>query len=264
MFIVLFLRLHMLKITFLGTGTSQGVPVIACDCMVCLSEDARDNRLRSSILIQTETTSIVIDTGPDFRQQMLREKVDRLDAVVFTHEHKDHVAGMDDVRAFNYKQRKDMDVYATNRVQEALKREYPYVFADLKYPGVPQVKLHTIDAENNIQIGDITLQPIEVMHYQLSVLGFRINDFVYITDANFISPKEKKKINGCKTLVINALRKKEHISHFTLEEAVSLSQEVGAIQTYLTHISHLMGTHNSVSKELPKGVQIAYDGLVLA
>ena len=263
MFIVLFLRLNMLKITFLGTGTSQGVPVIACDCMVCLSEDARDNRLRSSILIQTETTSIVIDTGPDFRQQMLREKVDRLDAVVFTHEHKDHVAGMDDVRAFNYKQRKDMDVYATSRVQQALIREFPYVFDDLKYPGVPQVKLHTIDSENNIQIGDISLQPIEVMHYKLSVLGFRINDFVYITDANFISCKEKEKIKGCKVLVINALRKKEHISHFTLKEAVSLSQEVGAIQTYLTHISHLMGTHKSVSEELPKGVQIAYDGLVL-
>ena len=263
MFIVLFLRLNMLKITFLGTGTSQGVPVIACDCMVCFSEDARDNRLRSSVLIQTETTSIVIDTGPDFRQQMLREKVDRLDAVVFTHEHKDHVAGMDDVRAFNYKQRKDMDVYATNRVQQALKREYPYVFTDLKYPGVPQVKLHTIDSENIIQIGDISLQPIEVMHYKLSVLGFRINDFVYITDANFISCKEKEKIKGCRILVINALRKKEHISHFTLKEAVSLSQEVGAIQTYLTHISHLMGTHKSVSEELPKGVQIAYDGLVL-
>ena len=228
--------------------------------MVCFSEDARDNRLRSSVLIQRD--NLIVDTGPDFRQQMLRESR-RLDAVVFTHDIKTMLRAWM-MCVLNYKQRKDMDVYATNRVQEALKREYPYVFADLKYPGVPQVKLHTIDAENNIQIGDITLQPIEVMHYQLSVLGFRINDFVYITDANFISPKEKKKINGCKTLVINALRKKEHISHFTLEEAVSLSQEVGAIQTYLTHISHLMGTHNSVSKELPKGVQIAYDGLVLA
>ena len=254
----------MIKITFLGTGTSQGVPVIACDCMVCLSEDTRDNRLRSSILIQTEKTSVVIDTGPDFRQQMIREKVDRLDAVVFTHEHKDHVAGMDDVRAFNYKQRKHIDVYATNRVQLALKREYPYVFTDLKYPGVPQVKLHKIDAENTIQIGDITLQPIEVMHYKLPVLGFRINDFVYITDANFISSKEKEKIKGCSILIINALRKTKHVSHFTLEEAISLSQELGAKQTYLTHISHLMGTHNSVSEELPEGVHIAYDGLVLA
>ena len=254
----------MIKITFLGTGTSQGVPVIACDCMVCLSEDTRDNRLRSSILIQTEKTSVVIDTGPDFRQQMIREKVDRLDAVVFTHEHKDHVAGMDDVRAFNYKQRKHIDVYATNRVQQALRREYPYVFTDLKYPGVPQVKLHKIDAENTIQIGDITLQPIEVMHYKLPVLGFRINDFVYITDANFISSKEKEKIKGCSKLIINALRKTKHISHFTLEEAISLSQELGAKQTYLTHISHLMGTHNSVSEELPEGVHIAYDGLVLA
>ena len=195
---------------------------------------------------------------------MIREKVDRLDAVVFTHEHKDHVAGMDDVRAFNYKQRKHIDVYATNRVQQALRREYPYVFTDLKYPGVPQVKLHKIDAENTIQIGDITLQPIEVMHYKLPVLGFRINDFVYITDANFISSKEKEKIKGCSKLIINALRKTKHISHFTLEEAISLSQELGAKQTYLTHISHLMGTHNSVSEELPEGVHIAYDGLVLA
>lgn len=253
----------MMKITFLGTGTSQGVPVIACDCLVCQSKDTRDKRLRSSILIQTETTSVVIDTGPDFRQQMLREKVDRLDAVVFTHEHKDHVAGMDDVRAFNYKQKKDMDVYATNRVQEALIREFPYVFSDYKYPGVPQVQLHTIDAENTFRIGDITLQPIEVMHYKLPVLGFRINDFVYITDANSISNQEKEKIKGCKVLVINALRKEKHISHFTLEEALSLAQELGAAQTYLTHISHLMGSHQSVLEELPEGVEIAYDGLVL-
>jgi len=251
----------MIKITFLGTGTSQGVPVIACDCMVCLSKDTRDNRLRSSILIETETTSVVIDTGPDFRQQMIREKVNRLDAVVFTHEHKDHVAGMDDVRAFNFKQRKDMDVYSTIRVQQALKREFPYVFTDLKYPGVPQIKLHTIDKKNTFRIGDITLQPIEVMHYKLSVLGFRIKDFVYITDANFISYQEKNKIEGCKTLVVNALRKTKHISHFNLEEAISLSQDVGAKQTYLTHISHLMGSHESVSDELPEGVNIAYDGL---
>lgn len=264
MFIMLFLRCFMMNVTFLGTGTSQGVPVIACDCCVCLSDDSRDKRLRSSILIQTETTSVVIDTGPDFRQQMLREKVDRLDAVVFTHEHKDHVAGMDDVRAFNYKQQKDMDVYATDRVQEALIREYPYVFSDYKYPGVPQVKLHTIDADSCFQIGDIKFQPIEVMHYKLSVLGFRINDFVYITDANSITSKEMVKLIGSKTLVINALRKTKHISHFTLDEAISLSQELGVEQAYLTHISHLMGAHQNVSKELPEGVQIAYDGMVLA
>lgn len=253
----------MMKITFLGTGTSQGVPVIACDCAVCLSSDTRDKRLRSSILIQTETTSVVIDTGPDFRQQMLREKVDRLDAVVYTHEHKDHVAGMDDVRAFNYKQQKDMDVYATNRVQEALIREYPYVFSDYKYPGVPQVKLHTIDADSAFQIGDIKLQPIEVMHYKLPVLGFRINDFVYITDANHISAKEREKVVGCKKLVVNALRKAKHISHFTLEEAISLAQGLEVEQTYLTHISHLMGAHESVSEELPASVQMAYDGMEL-
>lgn len=253
----------MMKITFLGTGTSQGVPVIACDCLVCQSKDTRDKRLRSSILIQTKKTSVVIDTGPDFRQQMLREKVDRLDAVVFTHEHKDHVAGMDDVRAFNYKQKKDMDVYATNRVQEALIREFPYVFSDYKYPGVPQVQLNTIDIDTPFQIGDILLQPIEVMHYELPVFGFRINDFVYITDANFISDQEKEKIKGCKVLVVNALRREKHISHFTLEEALSLSQELGAEQTYLTHISHLMGMHQSVSEELPESVEIAYDGLVL-
>ena len=173
MFNVLFLRYNMLKITFLGTGTSQGVPVIACDCSVCFSGDTRDNRLRSSILIQTEKTTVVIDTGPHFRLQMLREKINRLDAVVFTHEHKDHISGMDDVRAFNYKQQKHMDVYATRRVQKALKREYPYVFAELKYPGVPKVKLQTIVPENSFRIGDIILQPIHVMHYKLSVLGFR-------------------------------------------------------------------------------------------
>ncbi len=253
----------MVNITFLGTGTSQGVPVIACNCLVCKSSDFKDHRLRSSILIQTDETSIVIDTGPDFRQQMLRAQVNRLDAVIFTHEHKDHIAGMDDIRAFNFKQRKDMDVYADIRVQKALIREYPYVFEKYKYPGVPQVKLHSINSEKSFSIGDISFQPIEVYHHQLRVLGFRFNDFVYITDANYISNKEKKKIKGCKILVLNALRKENHISHFSLNEAILLSKEIGAEKTYFTHISHLMGLHKNVSEELPEGIKIAYDGMTL-
>ena len=251
----------MMKITFLGTGTSQGVPVIACNCAVCESGDKEDKRLRSSILVQSDNASVVIDTGPDFRQQMLRERVNRLDAVVYTHEHKDHIAGMDDVRAFNYKQQKDMEIYATERVQRALVREFSYAFTEYKHPGVPQVNLNTIDAENSFRINDLQFDPIKVMHYQLPVLGYRINNFVYITDANFISEIEKEKIKGCKVLVINALRIKKHLSHFNLEEAVSLSKEINAEKTYLTHISHLMGKHHDVSKELPDNIQISYDGL---
>lgn len=244
----------------LGTGTSQGVPVIACECPVCNSQNPKDNRLRSSILIQSESTSIVIDTGPDFRQQMLREKVDRLDAVVFTHEHKDHVAGMDDVRAFNFKQRKDMEIFASVQVQSALKREFHYVFAAEKYPGVPSVNLNTIENDTFI-IGDIEITPIDVLHYKMPVKAFRINDFAYITDANFISNESFDKLKGVKKLVINSLRKTNHLSHFTLEEAIEVSNKIGADQTYLTHISHLLGLHDEIESELPIGVNQAYDGL---
>lgn len=249
-------------ITFLGTGTSQGVPVIACDCEVCTSTDPHDNRLRSSIMIETDDKTIVIDSGPDFRYQMLREKVKKLDAIVFTHEHKDHVAGMDDIRAFNYHQKAPVDIYATERVQAALKREFAYIFAEFKYPGIPQINIHTIGMEP-FDIGSVHLIPVEVMHYKLPVLGFRINDFTYITDAKTVAASEIEKIKGTKTLVINALQTQSHISHFTLDEAVSFAQLIGAEKTYLTHISHRLGLHKAMSVDLPSGIEFAYDGLKL-
>lgn len=251
-----------MKITFLGTGTSQGVPLIACKCQVCVSKNAKDKRLRSSILIETALTSVVIDTGPDFRQQMLREQVEKLDAVVFTHEHKDHIAGLDDVRAFNFVQHKHMEVYATDRVQAAIKREFAYIFADEKYPGIPLLNLHQIDV-SPFSINDIDFIPIEVLHYKMPVLGFRIGDFTYITDAKSINETEKEKIKGSKVLVLNALRREEHISHFTFQEAIALAQELQPEQTYFTHISHQLGLHNTVSAELPAGIFLAYDGLKL-
>jgi phosphoribosyl 1,2-cyclic phosphate phosphodiesterase len=247
-------------ITFLGTGTSQGVPVIACDCEVCTSADRRDKRLRSSVMVEAGGKVIVIDSGPDFRYQMLRACVKRLDAIVFTHEHKDHVAGMDDIRAFNYRQQSAIDVYATERVQTALKREFAYIFHEFKYPGVPQVELHTIDTEP-FDIGNVHITPIEVLHYKLPVLGFRIGDFTYITDAKTIAETEVEKIKGSKVLVINALQKDKHISHFTLDEAVAFAQQIGAEQTYFTHISHRLGKHEDVSAILPPGIHLAYDGL---
>jgi len=250
-------------VTFLGTGTSQGVPVIACDCEVCTSTDKHNNRLRSSIMIESTDKVIVIDSGPDFRYQMLREKVKHLDAIVFTHEHKDHVAGLDDIRAFNYRQNSPIDVYATPRVQEALKREFAYIFAEFKYPGIPQLNMHAIGLEP-FDIGSVNFLPIEVMHYKLPVLGFRIGDFTYITDAKTVAPSEVEKIKGTKTLVINALQTQSHISHFTLDEALAFANEVGAEKTYLTHISHRLGLHSVISEQLPQGIELAYDGLKLS
>ena len=251
-----------MTITFLGTGTSQGVPVIACNCEVCTSPDPRDKRLRSSIMIEADNKVIVIDSGPDFRYQMLRAKVTHLDAIVFTHEHKDHIAGMDDIRAFNYRQESAIDIYATLRVQEALKREFAYVFSEMKYPGIPEVNLKTIDLKP-FSIGEIKFIPIEVMHYKLPVLGFRLGDFTYITDAKTISDHEKQKIKGTKTLVINALQIEKHISHFTFVEAIAFAKEIGAEKTYFTHISHRLGKHESILALLPKNITLAYDGLVL-
>ena len=251
-----------MKITFLGTGTSQGVPLIACKCEVCTSTNVKDKRLRSSIMVETSTTTIVIDTGPDFRQQMLREQVEQLDAVVFTHEHKDHIAGLDDVRAFNFINGKHIEVYATSRVQAAIKREFAYIFAEDKYPGIPLINLNEIDLAP-FQINDIKLNPIEVMHYKMPVLGFRIADFTYITDAKSISEKEKEKMKGSKVLVLNALRREEHISHFTFQEAIDLAQELNVEQAYFTHISHQLGLYEQVSEELPSNIFLAYDGLKL-
>ncbi|MCB0409108.1 MAG: MBL fold metallo-hydrolase [Flavobacteriales bacterium] len=249
-----------MKVTFLGTGTSQGVPVIACNCDVCLSKDEKDKRLRSSVLIETQGKTFVIDTGPDFRQQMLREKVQQLDAVLFTHEHKDHIAGLDDVRAFNFKQKKDMPIFATQQVQNALKREFHYAFDEFKYPGVPELKLIDIDS-SSFFIDDVKVTPIDVWHFKMKVKSFRIDNFTYITDANKIDETELEKIKGSEVIVINALRKTEHLSHFTMDEAVELLQKLKPKKAYLTHISHLLGKHEEVQKELPNFIEIAYDGL---
>ncbi|HCX21235.1 MAG: MBL fold metallo-hydrolase [Flammeovirgaceae bacterium] len=247
-------------ITFLGTGTSQGIPVIACECEVCQSVDYRDKRSRTSIHIEVDGLSLVVDTGPDFRNQMLRERIKHLDAVLFTHAHKDHTAGMDDVRSFNFKQQMDMPVYARKEVIEQLQKEYSYVFAEHKYPGVPQVEI--IEIENvPFQIAETTITPIEVMHYKLPVFGFRIKDFTYITDANYIDDQEIEKIKGSKVVVLNALQKKAHISHFTLDEAIAMAQRIGAEQTYFIHMSHNLGKHRDVEQELPDGIEFAYDGL---
>ena len=251
-----------MKVTFLGSGTSQGIPVIACSCAVCTSADTRDKRLRSSILLQVDDKNIVIDSGPDFRYQMLRAGVTHLDALVLTHEHKDHTAGLDDIRAFNYKQGEAINVYAHKRVQDALKKEFSYIFAHHKYPGIPQLDLFEI-GHHPFEVAGVPFIPIEVMHFQLPVLGFRIANFTYITDAKTVSDVEKAKIKGSKVLVINALQQEKHISHFTLEEAVAFAQEIGAEKTYFTHISHRLGTHQKISEIVPAGVELAYDGLCI-
>lgn len=251
-----------MKITFLGTGTSQGIPVITCNCEVCKSADHKDKRLRVSVLIETGDKTIVIDSGPDFRYQMLRENVQDLDAILFTHEHKDHVAGLDDIRPFNYLLKKNIDIYATERVQHGLRREFSYIFAEVKYPGLPQIDMHTI-ATAPFYIGSTEIVPLEIMHYKLPILGFRMNEFTYITDAKTISDETVEKIRGTKILVINALQKQSHISHFTLDEAIEFAQRIGAETTYLTHMSHNLGLHEQIEKELPNNIKLAYDGLTL-
>ncbi|GIV28319.1 MAG: MBL fold metallo-hydrolase [Bacteroidia bacterium] len=253
----------MLEVIFLGTGTSQGVPLIGCECAVCISDDERDKRLRSSILVRDEETTIVVDTGPDFRQQMLREKIKRIDAILYTHEHKDHIAGMDDVRAFNFILKKKMPVYVSDRVLRALEREFYYVFSDEKYPGIPEIDVHIIDTMP-FYINSIYIQPVELLHYRMPVLGYVFNKKVaYITDANYISDVEKNKIKNLEVLIVNALRREKHVSHFTLNEALQLIQEVNPRRAYLTHISHQLGKHEEVSRELPDNVFVAYDGLRL-
>ena len=252
-----------LKITFLGTGTSSGVPMVACDCKVCVSADAKDKRLRSSILVESSTTSFVVDTTPDFRYQMLREQVKKLDAVLYTHPHKDHIAGLDDVKAFTFLSGNPMEIFANELTQESLKREFYYIFTDKKYPGIPEVNLNTIDLSPFL-IGDIPVIPILVWHLRMPVLGFRFGDFTYITDANRMEEAEKEKIKGSKTLVLNALRHKKHLSHFTLDEATALVQELNVSQAYFTHISHQLGKHQEINKELPTGIELAYDGMQLS
>ena len=251
-----------MKLTFLGTGTSQGVPVIACDCEVCRSVDYRDQRLRSSVLIEHKATTLLIDTGPDFRQQMLTQRVQKLDAVLYTHEHKDHTAGLDDIRSFNFKQKIDMPLFGRKSTLEEIKQQYAYMFATSKYPGVASVILNEIKNEPFV-IGDINIQPVEVMHYKLPVFGFRFDNIAYITDAKSISEKERNKLKGLDWLVINALQKKPHISHFTLEEALEVIDELKPKKAYLTHISHYLGLHQEIENELPDNVYLAFDGLIL-
>jgi phosphoribosyl 1,2-cyclic phosphate phosphodiesterase len=251
-----------LKITFLGTGTSSGVPMIGCHCEVCTSTDTKDKRLRSSILVQSKLTTLVVDTTPDFRYQMLREKVDELDAVIFTHPHKDHIAGLDDVKAYNFFLKKPMEVFANSLTETVLKREFSYIFADRKYPGTPQINLNAIN-NTSFLVGDILIEPIQVYHLNMPVLGFKFNSFTYITDANRIDEVEKEKIRNSSTIVINTLRKQSHISHYSLNEALQLVDELQIPNAFFTHISHQMGKHADVNSSLPVNRRLAWDGLVL-
>lgn len=236
--------------------------MIGCDCEVCQSTDKKDKRLRSSILVQSATTTLVVDTGPDFRYQMLRENIKHLDAVVFTHPHKDHLAGLDDIRAFNFLNRKPMNVYADSLTEEALRRDFYYAFTDTKYPGIPELDMHTITLDPFI-VGDIPIVPILVWHLKMPVMGFRFGKFTYITDANHIDTESKEKIRGSEVMVLNALRRQKHISHFTLDEAVAMVKELEVPRAYFTHISHQLGLHATVEKELPEGIHLAYDKLVI-
>tara|TARA_B100001758_G_C18416520_1_gene620349 strand:- start:8117 stop:8896 length:780 start_codon:yes stop_codon:yes gene_type:complete len=248
-----------IKVTLLGTGTSQGVPVIACDCNVCASENPKDKRLRASVMIEVDGQNLVIDTGPDFRQQMLSNKVQNVDAILYTHHHKDHVAGMDDVRAFNFKWKKDMQVYCTNITKDALQREFPYVFVDNNYPGTPNVNINVIYTDP-FKINQTKIIPIDVLHYRMQVFGYRISNFVYLTDVSEVSDSEKEKMKGADLIILDALRKSKHISHFTLQQAIDLIKELEPKRALLTHISHFMGLHDEINKELPDNIELAYDG----
>jgi phosphoribosyl 1,2-cyclic phosphate phosphodiesterase len=251
-----------IRVTFLGTGTSIGVPVITCDCPVCTSEDPKDNRFRTSVMVQVNDKTLVIDCGPDFRVQMLREKVSMLDAVILTHEHRDHIAGIDDIRAFNYVLNKKIDLYATGNVINAIRTEFPYIFSDSRYFGAPQLTIHPIN-DQPFFVNDIKITPICVLHDALPVMGFRIGDFTYITDASSISEDEKKKISGSKVIVLNALRNSRHVSHFSVGEAVNILEELKPEAGYLTHLSHFIGLHEEVNRKLPDFINLAYDGLVI-
>jgi len=251
-----------MKLTFLGTGTSIGVPVIACNCPVCKSKDARDKRFRTSAMISVDGQNIVIDCGPDFRFQMLKQNVEDINAVLFTHEHRDHIAGLDDIRAFNYVLNKNIPIYGTRHVMEAIMTEFPYIFSENRYFGAPQLTVHEID-DSQFSIGETMIRPIKIMHNKLPIMGYRINDLTYITDASFIDEVEKEKIVGSKVLVVNALRNSKHVSHFSLGEALELIEQVKPEEAYITHISHFLGLYEEVEQRLPPNVHLAYDNLVV-
>jgi len=252
-----------LKVTFLGTGTSQGVPVISCECKVCKSTDPRDNRLRTSVLFSWENLNIVVDAGPDFRQQMLRKEVKQLDAILITHEHNDHIIGLDDIRPFNFMNKAELLVFASAHVQKDLRKRFEYIFDKNPYPGAPSIKFSSIINDQTIEIKGQKFIPIKVDHGGVEVFGFRVGDFAYITDAKSIDSKEVEKLKGVKKLVVNALHKMPHHSHFNLEEALQFIKKVGPEEAYITHISHSMGSHQKTSLELPKNIHLAYDGLCL-
>ena len=251
-----------MRVEFLGTGTSQGIPVIGCSCPVCSSQDPRDDRLRSSVLVQACGRTLLIDAGPDLRQQMLRSGVQRLDAVLLTHEHMDHVGGIDELRSFNFLQGRAMEIHANEATRSAVRTMYHYAFAEKRYPGVPQLELKEVP-DGLFRVHDVPVLPITVMHHFLPVLGFRIGGFAYVTDAKTIPEAELDKLRGAEVLVLNALRREEHISHLNLSEALALVRELRPVRAYFTHISHLLGTHAELEAELPEGVSLAHDGLVL-
>lgn len=250
-----------MRLTFLGTGTSQGVPVIACGCAVCQSQDKRDRHLRTSALVETdEGKNILIDIGPDFREQMLREKVSHLDSILITHAHRDHVGGLDDIRSFNYVQHCKMEIFCNREARTAIERDYHYIFAYHEFPGLPEANLHEVSGDEPFEAAGVEVMPVKAMHKDLPILGYRIGKLGYITDANHIEPRELDKLRGVDVLVINALRKEKHFSHFCLEEALEVIKEVEPNRAYITHVSHEMGLYAEVNGELPEGVQIACDG----